>query len=562
MPVIALTLLAAGLRFYGLGHQGFWYDEASTALLVKLTPGQMLGLIPQSESTPPLYYCVAWVWARVFGDTEAGLRSLSAVAGRAGGAGGLLRRCEAARVSPGGPDHGGADRVQPTADLVLAGGTGVCTAGAAVRSGDARVRLRPNDPRSTDPRRLGAGRRAGPADPLLRRRRDRAAGGGLLYERPHRRSLHVAIACLAIVGLALSPLAVAQSNRGNDGWIARTSLRLRLAQVVPQFLLGTGTPAREALKFAAFALTAVALWLLAFRTRRRERWPALLAAGLAVTGFVIGLVFVAGGDDTLITRNILPLWLPCAMASAGGLAAARARWLGAAVAVGLCGIGLTAAIGVAAQYDLQRPNWRPVAAALGPWPAGRENHAGRRGARVVVIQDDLERLPLALYMPGLDYLRGNPRTRVTEVDVISIHSPGQPLCWWGAACNLITSATQADYTIPGLREVTRATDRAVHDHCPARRRSGDCDPRRARLGADDDAAVARRGPDPAVERAFGPAGSAWRLLPDPALRSRLTSAAVRSLTAPTGRSPSRSGPNRTRCSDRTGWPTCSHMRRI
>ena len=39
----------------------------------------MLGLIPQTESTPPLYYCVAWVWARVFGFGEAGLRSLSAL---------------------------------------------------------------------------------------------------------------------------------------------------------------------------------------------------------------------------------------------------------------------------------------------------------------------------------------------------------------------------------------------------------------------------------------------------------------------------------------------------
>ncbi len=41
----------------------------------------MLGLIPQSESTPPLYYLAAWVWARAFGFGEAGLRSLSAVAG-------------------------------------------------------------------------------------------------------------------------------------------------------------------------------------------------------------------------------------------------------------------------------------------------------------------------------------------------------------------------------------------------------------------------------------------------------------------------------------------------
>ena len=79
--VACLVALAAALRFYGIGHQGFWFDEANTAQLMQFSPGKMLGLISQSESTPPLYYCVAWVWARVLGDGEAGLRSLSAVAG-------------------------------------------------------------------------------------------------------------------------------------------------------------------------------------------------------------------------------------------------------------------------------------------------------------------------------------------------------------------------------------------------------------------------------------------------------------------------------------------------
>src|SRR5205814_9331921 len=79
--VAALTVLAAVLRFYRLGHQGLWFDEANTALLVHFSPGKMLGLVPQTESTPPLYYCVAWVWARIFGYGETGLRSLSAVAG-------------------------------------------------------------------------------------------------------------------------------------------------------------------------------------------------------------------------------------------------------------------------------------------------------------------------------------------------------------------------------------------------------------------------------------------------------------------------------------------------
>ncbi|HYZ80543.1 MAG TPA: glycosyltransferase family 39 protein, partial [Solirubrobacteraceae bacterium] len=81
LAVGALVVLGAALRFYGLSHQGFWFDEANTAQLVRFSPGKMLGLLPQSESTPPLYYCVAWVWARIFGFDEAGLRSLSALCG-------------------------------------------------------------------------------------------------------------------------------------------------------------------------------------------------------------------------------------------------------------------------------------------------------------------------------------------------------------------------------------------------------------------------------------------------------------------------------------------------
>jgi Dolichyl-phosphate-mannose-protein mannosyltransferase len=45
--------------------------------------GGMLRAIPQVEATPPLYYVVAWVWARVFGLDEPGIRSLSALAGTA-----------------------------------------------------------------------------------------------------------------------------------------------------------------------------------------------------------------------------------------------------------------------------------------------------------------------------------------------------------------------------------------------------------------------------------------------------------------------------------------------
>ena len=81
LAVVALTLFGTFLRFWRIGHQGFWFDEGNTALLVHFSLGKMLGLIPHTESTPPLYYCVAWVWARIFGSGETALRSLSALAG-------------------------------------------------------------------------------------------------------------------------------------------------------------------------------------------------------------------------------------------------------------------------------------------------------------------------------------------------------------------------------------------------------------------------------------------------------------------------------------------------
>ena len=81
LAVAALTLLAAVLRFARISHQGFWFDEANTAQLVHLSLGKMIGLVPQTQLEPPWYFAAAWVWARIFGFGEAGLRSLSAVAG-------------------------------------------------------------------------------------------------------------------------------------------------------------------------------------------------------------------------------------------------------------------------------------------------------------------------------------------------------------------------------------------------------------------------------------------------------------------------------------------------
>ena len=82
--VVALTALAAALRFPTLGLQSYRHDEAVTAgrVLVSSLSGTM-HLVWTSESTPPLYYVLAWLWSHLFGVHEFGLRSLSALFGTA-----------------------------------------------------------------------------------------------------------------------------------------------------------------------------------------------------------------------------------------------------------------------------------------------------------------------------------------------------------------------------------------------------------------------------------------------------------------------------------------------
>jgi mannosyltransferase len=461
--LIGLVALAAILRFYDLGHQGFWFDEANTALLVKFSPGKMLGLIPQTESTPPLYYCVAWVWSRIFGDTEAGLRSLSALAG--------LLTVPVAYLAA-------AKLVDRRTGLIACALT-ACNPlliwySQEARSYETLVFLtalallafayleKDPSPRTATAWVIASALALATHYYAVVAIAPQAAW--LLYEHRRRRPVQIAVGIIALCGLALIPLAASQNSTGHDSWIAHTPFNLRLAQILPQFLLGTGSPARTPLKYIAFVLALAALLPLATpatrrrQARRAQDTPAqdtttravrntLLAGGLAVTGFLLSLGFAAAGSDALITRNIIGLWLPAAILVSGGLSAARPKASGAVIATGLCAIGLTATIGVDADYNLQRPNWRLVAAALGPAPEHGDS-------RVVLIQHYKTLLPLSLYVPHLAFLRARGADHVTELDVISMTSPQQPLCWWGAACNLIPSQMQATYAIAGFRAVS------------------------------------------------------------------------------------------------------------
>ena len=444
--VTALTVLAAVLRFYRIGHQGFWFDEANTALLVHFSPGKMLGLIPQTESTPPLYYCVAWVWARVFGYGEAPLRALSAVCGV------LLVPVVYAT---------GAKLVSRRTGLIAAA-LAACSPLLIWYSQEARsyemlallasvsllafayARARPT------PRWLAAWVIASALALATHYYAVLAVvpeAIWLLVTHRRQRQVQVAFAVVGLCGLGLIPLAISQHGTGKGNWIHNSPFGRRLGQIVPQFAAGFDGPAHGVFEPLAIAIVILALVLLVLRSAPEPRRGALVAGGLALAGFVLSLVLVAVGFDDLLTRNMLALWAACALLVAGGLAVPRPRVVGGVAAVALCAMGLVTAGGVAFDRNLERPDWRVVASALG-------DHAPA-GGRAILVQHYKDLLPLSLYMPRLAFWRGHQIERVSELDIVSFTSPASSgFCWWGSACNLWPSRMQASYPVAGFHVVS------------------------------------------------------------------------------------------------------------
>lgn len=457
--MVALTVVAAALRFSLLAQQGFWFDEANTAQLVHYSPGVMFTLIKHYESTPPLYYCVAWVWARIFGYGAAGLRSLSALAGVlvvpvAFGAGAKLMSKRAGVIAAALTAFSPllfwyAQEARAYELVVLLSGISLLCFAFALERGTARwlalwavmswlalcseyyavLIIVPE------------------ALWLLHRHR----------RTPALRRTIIASALVAVFAIPLLWLAIEQNNTGHASWIAPIPLGPRLDQVIPQFTVGLQLPLQSVLTRVGEAAVLIGLVLLFTRTDRLERRGALIAGSIALGGFVLNLLLIAGGIDDLITRNILSLWMPAAVAIAGGLAAVRARWLGLLCMVVLCAIGLTTRIAVAGTYNFQKPDWAAVARVLGPRPAPGVT-------RVILEQRYRDGLPLTLYMPGLRFWHkiykgpGKPHlvpvgtNRISEIDLVAIAAPRVTLCWWGAACNLNPSTLQGSYPIPGFHE--------------------------------------------------------------------------------------------------------------
>jgi uncharacterized membrane protein len=437
----ALTLLAAGLRFATLGHQSLWLDEAWTAYLVRLRPGEMLAAIPQTESTPPLYYLLAWGVTHVLGHGEVGLRALSAVAGTvtipiacAAGSALATRRVGlvAAALAATSPILVWYSQEARAYALVVA-----LTALSLLCF--ARARERPSRER------LAAWAAAAMAAlathyfalfvvapeaalllaSALRRRRAEAGGDaapapGDARALPRTLAAHAAVAA---VGCALLAMAVQQERHG--GWIRGIPLSHRLAEAPRELLAGFPPGLGASLPWAAGAVAAAAVLLLLLRGDARERHGALVAGGIGVAALALPLALAAGGVDFFLTRNVLPAWLPLALVLAAGLGARRAARAGVSLAVVLCALSLVAVVAVARTPALQRPTWRTLAARLGPPEAGR----------AIVLRRYAFGMPLDVYRSRTWHMT-TPSARLREIDVVTINTRSAPACWWGATCGI------------------------------------------------------------------------------------------------------------------------------
>jgi 4-amino-4-deoxy-L-arabinose transferase-like glycosyltransferase len=409
--VVALTALAATLRFATLGARGFWIDEAHTVDLVRR---DLFGMLSEGagRGEPPLYFVLAWCWANVFGTGEAALRSLPALFGVATvpvaylAARELVSRRAATiaaaltAVSPLLIWH--AQDARPYALVVLLGGLSFLFFARALRNPGARPLLlwALTSALAMSAHYVAVLLVAAEALWLLA-----AAPAG-------RRATTAAVGAVALAGAALVPLMLAIRPTQATSWrhnIESTALATRVLRAPAEYLVGYQPPLQRTSAIAAAVLVAVAIALLLARASARGRRGAAIAAAVGAAGFAAPILFALGGLDFFLTRYVVVAWVPLAVVAAAGFAAARAGAV-AAAALGLLGVAVV--VSTADVPKFERDDWRGAARALGETAS----------PRAIVLTPSLGHWPFDVYRPLARAIR-TPSVSVAEIDLIGLAPP-------------------------------------------------------------------------------------------------------------------------------------------
>jgi mannosyltransferase len=333
----------------------------------------MLAAIPSTESTPPLYYVLAWGWSRIFGTGEVGLRALSAVLGtatisvayavacffisrRAGSFAAVLVACSPLLVWY-------SQEARSYALLAFLSVLSALAFGHALRGPTVRS--------------LSAWA---------------AVSLWLLLAHGRRLAVCAAVAVPAIAGAALMPLALRQQNSGQTWWIGARPLSGRIRDASTQFVTGAYAPPHHAAPILAFVAVTIAAGGLAWLVDERER------AGTAVVMLLGGITMLAPialaptRFDKFFYRNVIGCWPLLAIGLAAVLATRRARRLGPILLAAACAVEIGALAVVVHRPALERDDWRSATRRLG------------RGDTplAIITNPSYERAAIELYRPDLN----------------------------------------------------------------------------------------------------------------------------------------------------------------
>jgi 4-amino-4-deoxy-L-arabinose transferase-like glycosyltransferase len=414
---VGLLALGAVLRFGTIGLQSYHHDEVITAhRVLSGSFGDMLHEVRVSESTPPLYYILAWLWSGLFGLHEVGLRSLSALFGVAAIPVAFLIGRELA-----GRRAGWITAAIVTVNPMLIWYSQEARAySLLVLLSACSVLFFLRFRRSRDSRDLALW---AVASALALATHYFAAlpiaieAVWLAGSTRLSRSFVAACAGMGVSCAALVPLLADQMNPHHINWIDHSPMQLRLLESGAAAFIGEtgkviGAQPRNGYAIFPALLAAAALLVVALWGSRRERRGA--AIGFGIGAGVVGLALGAAlaGKDYLLARNLLPALIPLLAAVGAALAASRARRVGMTLAVLLCGYSLAFDVYVAVTPSLERPDFEAVADAIGP----------AHGPRVVVSWA-LAGTPLQYYLGDDTHRAGHGvwPLHVRELDVVGKH---------------------------------------------------------------------------------------------------------------------------------------------
>jgi len=417
VALAGLVVVAAALRFSTLDLQSYYTDEAYTVWLVKQSPIDMVHGIVRTESTPPLYYSVAWVWSRLFGTGEVGLRSLSALAGTAtvlvaflAGSQLLSRRAglvvaALAAVSPFMVWYSQEARSYALYTLL------------ATLSIYLYARLR-REPRPALVVAWAAVCEASIWTHYFAVYLVATEAALLLLLVPRaRRAVAAALGAVALASLPVAWLAILQHRRGNPEWIAQLALGNRIRSASEEFIGGHYQMAHPRVVVALLAILVVGLVAGARSRAVRPRMAEAALLGIGVVG--LPLVAAALGKDYWLSRNVMPAWLCAALVVGVGVAGMQRQWLTWLFAGALVLLALAPTVRTFQRAEFQRKNWRGLARCLGP----------QRRERALVLRSEAAALVLGIYRPDTARLGGKAKL-VDDVDVVdlppsNLHMPTQ-----------------------------------------------------------------------------------------------------------------------------------------